>query len=136
MLMCATKGIANEFELIILHPHFLPHRRYLPIQNPTTGQNANYYSGDGCLHQESPTGPLLPPFRSRGIVAREIPLNPILVTFPAHLRMRRLDRMTPRWRARLHPHAQKLLTVLGELYDAVTWRPGPVFMECVEIQRS
>lgn len=123
-LTSAVKGTINEYELIVLIPHFLPGGMFLTVKHPTTGRLVDFYnSEDGFLHEGSPAGPRLPPFSSRGDVDRDIPLNPILVNFAAHIRLGRIDRLGRGWKERLHPEAQEILTAVEDLHAAVVWEP-------------
>ena len=128
ILTSTSKGVSYKYELIILHPsHFLMDNSYVVIKHPSTGHPTAFYaSNDGFLHEGSPTGPRLPPFGSRGIIDREIPLNPILVSFAAKLRLRRLDHQIPGWRTRLHPEAQEVLAGVDKVHKATVWEPEPL----------
>jgi len=108
----------------MLSPYFLPDGSHLEVKHPTTGRFTHFYnSGDGLLHEGSPAGPPLPSFSSRGDVDRDVPLNPILVNFAAYVRLRRLDRLSPGWKKRLHPEAQVILAAVEDLHAAVVWEP-------------
>ena len=121
----AVEDTANEYELIVLHPSFLPGGFPLMVKHPTTGCLTNFYnSTDGFLHEGNPAGPRLPPFKSRGDVDRDIPLNPILVNFAAHIRLKRLDRLDSEWKGHLHPEAREILAAVEGLHAAVIWEPG------------
>ena len=124
MLTSVVKDTTNEYEFLILNPHFLLDGCPLSIKHPITERFTKFCSSeDGFLREGSRTGPLLPPLRSRAMTNRNIPLNPILVNFAARARMRRFDRQNPGWRKDLHPDAQKILTAVDKLYAAVIWRP-------------
>ena len=127
-LTSTTKGTSGKYELIILHPsRILIDGFSVVIRHPTTGHPTAFYPSDGFLregplHEGSPTGPRLPAFSSRG--SREVALNPILVNHAAAIRLRRLDRQLPEWRATLHEEAQKILTEVERLREAILWKPG------------
>ena len=124
VLTSVVKDTTNEYEFVILNPHFLLDGRSLMVKHPTTECFTKFCSSeDGFLREGSRTGPLLPPLRSRFMANRNIPLNPILVNFAARARMRRFDCQSPGWRKDLHPGAQKILTAVDKLYAAVIWRP-------------
>lgn len=120
----SVKDTVDRYELVVLSPHFLTGGSALVVKHPSTGRFTNfYYSEDGFLHEGSPAGPRLPPFSSRGGVDRNIPLNPILVNFAAHIRTRRLDRRSREWRKHLHPEAQEIIGAVEDLHAAVVWEP-------------
>ena len=85
-----------------------------------------YSSGnkDGHLCEGSPTGPILPPLRSRGTIDRVIPLNPILVNYAAVIRLRRLIRRDSKWKSPLSSHVIKVLRGVAALHEAVNWKPN------------
>ena len=118
---------------------FLHGGHFLSIKNPATGLVTGFHNAgnvDGFLHEGGPTGPPLRRLRSRGNIGREVTLNPILVNLLAHVRMRRLDRGMPGWRAALHQDAKDILTEIGNLHEAVIWTPPELeIFDCVEIKQ-
>ena len=121
------KGTKGEYELVILHPaHFLIGGFPVVIKHPDTQKITCFYAsknGDGHLREGSPTGLPLPPFRSRGKIGRDVPLNPILVNFAAHTRLRRLIRQDPMWGSTLNPRVIEVLQRVVKLHSAVLWNP-------------
>lgn len=94
--------------------------------HPITKKYTLFYPSkdrDGFLRKESPTGPPLPPFRSRGEIDRNVPLNPILVNFAAVLRLRHLIRQDPMWGSTLDRHVIDVLQRVVMLHAAVLWDP-------------
>ena len=126
-LTTVMKDTEGKYELVVIHPsHFLIDNFPLVIKHPLTKQFKPFYAnerGDGTLREGSPTGPILPPFYSRGKIHREIPLNPILVNWAAMIRFRRLIRQNPMWGSALHPSAVRVLRGVVELHAAVLWDP-------------
>lgn len=120
-----VKDADDKYELIILTPsHFLISGCPMVIKHPTTNQVAPFYPSQDCLlHEGSPTGPRLPSLYSRGDIERRAPLNPILVTFAAMVRLRRRERQNARWNRGLNPQADLILQEAERLFDAVTWEP-------------
>ena len=119
------EGTNGEYELVIIRPdHFLIDNTAVLIKHPVTQDLRCFYASenkDGHLREGSPTGPHLPPLRSRGRIDRAIPLNPILVNYAAILRLKRLIRQDPFWADRLD---QSIITILRnavKLYEAVIW---------------
>ena len=117
------KDTDGKYELILLHPDkFMRDDFPLVITHPTTQRFTMFYaSSDGLLHEGSTTGPPLPPFCSRGWTKRSVLLNPFLVNFAAHVRMRCLDRQIPGWRDQLHPDAKAILAEVESLQKTVRW---------------
>lgn len=94
----------------------------LRIKHPITQCPTFVYpSNDGFLHEGSPTGPCIPPFRSRGDIDHKIPLNAIFVNFTASVRLRHLDCQKPGWRSTLHQEAKEVLAEVEQLHEAVLW---------------
>jgi len=123
------EGINGEYELVILRPdHFLiGMNAAMLVKHPITQDLKCFYasgSKDGHLREGSPTGPPLPPFRSRGMTDPEIPLNPILVNYAAIIRFRRLIRQDPSWGSTLSPRSINVLRNVVELHAAVIWTPS------------
>ena len=127
VLTSAVKAARGQYELIVLLPaQFLVQGQPILIKHPTTGIFGLFYANeDGFLHEGSPTGPRLPAFGSRGNADRDVLLNPILVNFAAHIRLRRFERQNPRWRASLNPEAQEILNHVEQLHEAVTKKIVP-----------
>jgi len=135
-LTSVAKGTPGKYELIILHPsRILTGGFPVVIKHPATGHLTTFYTSsdgffhEGPLHEGSPTGPRLPAFGSRG--GREVTLNPILVNHAAVIRLRRLERQLPEWRATLDEEAQKILTEVERLHEAVLWKPGQDFEQLI-----
>ena len=98
----------------------------MEIKHPVTQQFTHLFIPEhnlGFLREGSPSGPRLPAFSSRGEVAREIPLNPILVNFAAMIRLRRLLHKDDRWGSHLSGEARSILKAVVDLHEAVTWDP-------------
>ena len=96
------------------------------IEHPDTQKLTCFYAsknGDGHLREGSPTGLPLPPFRSRGKIDRDVPLNTILVNFAATTRLRRLIRQDPMWGSMLNPRVIEVLQRVVKLHAAVIWNP-------------
>ena len=121
------EGTNGEYELVILRPdHFLINNAAVLIKHPVTHNLTCYYaseSKDGHLREGSPTGPHLPPFRSRGFSDPKVPLNPIFVNYAAIIRFRRLVRQDPSWGSALSPRSIRVLREVMELHAAVIWTP-------------
>jgi hypothetical protein len=120
------KGIEHKYELFVLHPaHFLARSTPISIIHPTTGVPANFYvSGfpDGFLREGSPTGHKLPSFGSQGV--RETQLNPILVNWAAHIRLRRKIRENTNWGSDFTEPAFRFLQHIIRLHELVIWEPN------------
>ena len=96
-LTTIVKDTSGHYEVVVLSPsHFSPDRSPMLIVHPLTKQPTFVYADEGgALRGGSTTGPIPPPFRSRGPLEHEVPLNPILVNFAAILRLRRVFRQKP-----------------------------------------
>ena len=127
MLIVLTKGTRGEYELVVLRPdHFLINNFPVLIGHPITGAPTSFYTSrdnDGHLHEGGPTGPILPPLRSRGGINRTVPLNPILVNYAAMIRFRRLVRQDLRWGSTLSDDAAAILREVVKLHEVINWKP-------------
>jgi hypothetical protein len=117
------QGTSGKYELILLHPpHILIGGFPVIIKHSDTGEFTHFYTSkyeDGVLREDSPTGPPLPGFSSRGAV----PLNPILVNFAAAVRIRRLVRKDLAWGSTFNEKVIRILTRVTGLDSAVLWGP-------------
>ena len=122
-----SKDADDKYEFIILLPlHFLIGDYPLEIKHPTTGVATFFYNPkDGFLREGGTTGERLPPFSSRGAVARSVPLNPILVNISAEARLSYVRNLIPERKEELqfHPEADLILQGVSKLHDAAIWEP-------------
>ena len=126
-LTTVVKRTRGEYELVILCPsHFLIGNFPVVIKHPVTQNFTTFYASeyrDGFLREGSPTGPFLPPFKSRGEINREIPLNPILVNWAAMIRLRRFIRQKLTQESTFAQHVIDVLRDVMRLHAAVIWNP-------------